>query len=188
MAKKAVKKVEKPKEEYGEEYFEGGVSNYTNYKDEPMFMQRALWLLEKLQPIKGQISILEVGCAKGFMVQALRELGANAYGLDVSEYAVNASPVKQFLTVGSITNMPFEDNQFDCIVSFDILEHLKESEVDKAVSELYRVSSKQIHSITTPEYVHGDDPTHYCMKPIEWWKDKFKGKGAFTFIKHAGEH
>ena len=183
-----MKSGESAKEIYNKDYFEGGVSNYAGYTDDPMFMQRSLWLLEKLQPIRGGISILEVGCAKGFMVKAMRELGVDAYGLDVSEYAVNSSPVKQFLTVGSITSIPFEDNKFDCIVSFDILEHLYEDEVDKAISELYRVSGKQIPSITTPEYVHGDDPTHYCIKPIDWWKDKFKNKGSFTFIKQAGEH
>ena len=32
--------------------------------------------------------VLDVGCAKGFLVEALRDRGVEAFGIDVSEYAI----------------------------------------------------------------------------------------------------
>ena len=34
-------------------------------------------------------SVLDVGCAMGYLVEALRDLGVEAYGVDVSEYAIS---------------------------------------------------------------------------------------------------
>ena len=35
-------------------------------------------------------SVLDVGCAKGFLVEALRDQGLEAFGIDISEYAVQS--------------------------------------------------------------------------------------------------
>ena len=171
---------------YDKSYFEGDGSNYVGgYKDEPLFLQLAHYIKEKTYPIKGKI--LEIGCAKGYLVKNLRELGLDAYGCDISEYAVNESPIKEFLKVGSLINLPYKGNEFEWVYSFDTLEHLHEDEVEPAIKELLRVGEKHFHSITTPEYTVGEDKTHFCMKPISWWKEKFPIYPNIV-IKHAGQN
>ena len=52
---------------------------------------------------------LDAGCAMGFLVEALRERGVEAYGVDISEYAISQvhPSVKPYCRLGSITE-PFE--------------------------------------------------------------------------------
>src|SRR5215470_14517740 len=42
-------------------------------------------VVRSLQPRK----VLDAGCAKGFLVEALWERGVEAYGIDISEYAIS---------------------------------------------------------------------------------------------------
>lgn len=169
---------------YTKDYYEGEGSNYAGYEDAPHFKQIANKLKEVFYPIEGKV--LEVGCAKGFIVKHLRDLGVDAYGCDISQYAVDNSPVKEFLKVGDMVKLPYKDKEFNWVYSFDTLEHLKPEDVDKAISELMRIGIKQYHSITTPEYSVGEDKTHYTMQPISWWKNKFPLLSNII-IKHAGQ-
>lgn len=173
--------------QYDKNYFENGtktgVSNYNGYEDSPHYKQLANYIKEKISGYGGKV--LEVGCAKGYIVKYLRDIGVDAYGYDISEYAVSVSPVKEYLKSGSIVKMPFKDKEFEWVYSFDTLEHLHPEEVERAVAELTRISNRQFHSITTPEYSVGEDKTHYSMFPIQWWKDKFP---LNAIIKHAGEN
>src|SRR5438105_293935 len=72
----------------------------------------------------GPRTVLDAGCAMGFLVEALRDRGVEAYGVDISDYAISQvrSDVKPYCKVGSITE-PL-DSKYDLIVSIEVLEHL----------------------------------------------------------------
>src|SRR3990172_9695055 len=79
-------------EQYDEAYYEGGImtgkSLYSNYRWMPeATVPMAMTIIDALKIPRGA-SVLDVGCAKGYLVKALRWLGRNAYGYDVSEYAI----------------------------------------------------------------------------------------------------
>src|SRR3954462_11620641 len=67
---------------------------------------------------------LDVGCAKGMLVQALASRGVDAHGRDISGYAVESAPpdVRARLTVTSATE-PIE-GRYDLITCVEVLEHL----------------------------------------------------------------
>ena len=67
--------------QYGESYFNGGV--YDEYKDFPAHQKR----VEKLIRIARPQSVLDVGCAYGYIVKQLLDKGIPAWGCDISEYA-----------------------------------------------------------------------------------------------------
>jgi SAM-dependent methyltransferase len=70
---------------------------------------------------------LDVGCAAGFCMAALRELGFDAYGVDVSaDIASHAIERFGFETVhiGSLDSAPFEEHTFDLITMWDVVEHV----------------------------------------------------------------
>lgn len=87
------------------------------------------------------VKILDVGCSHGLAVEQLIKMGYDAYGIDVSNTAINYCRDRGLTTcmVGSATDIPFEDNFFDIIISTDVLEHLLIEDVEKTVSEFKRV-------------------------------------------------
>jgi hypothetical protein len=155
---------------YDEEYFERGVqtgkSGYGGYYNHPLFKAIARELKGYFTPKR----VLDVGAAMGFMVQELAGLGVDAHGIDISEYAVGGCPeaVTSRLVCGRAEKLPWENGDFDLVVSFDMLEHLNETQYRAAIREMARVSSKNLlFSITTDDHVI--DQSHISVMPIEKW-------------------
>jgi len=97
--------------------------------------------------IKPGDRILDVGCAKGFMLYEIQKLvpDVEIYGFDISEYAIeNAKEeVKHLLYVGDASDsLPFDDNFFDFVFSINTLHNLYIYDFIKAVSEIERVSKQ----------------------------------------------
>ena len=101
--------------------------------------------------------VLDVGCAKGFLVKDLRDLGIDAYGVDISKYAIeHCHPeVQEFLQVSDARNLPFRDGDFDLVLSINTIHNLDREDVMKALKEMMRVSNKncfvQVDSYITPD-------------------------------------
>ena len=64
-----------------------------------MTVPMAMTMIDYIAIKRGQ-SVLDIGCAKGYLVKAMRWLGREAWGCDISDYALEkADPeVKQFLS------------------------------------------------------------------------------------------
>ena len=101
--------------------------------------------------------VLDVGCAKGFLVKDLLELGIDTYGIDVSHYALmNCEPeVVGRLQIGSAESLPFPDGSFDAVVSINTIHNLKREKCVQAVKEIERLAPGkgfiQVDSFKTPE-------------------------------------
>lgn len=143
-------------------------------------LYRAFLIKTFINPTK----VLDVGCGLGFVVYYLRKFGIEAYGIDISDYAVeHALPsVKPYIKSGSILKIPFKDNSFDLITSFDALEHIPEEQLSAAIDECTRVSKKlQFHKIFTKDtnWLKGyldRDPSHVSVLTDEWWKGLWSKK------------
>ncbi|KAK3288334.1 hypothetical protein CYMTET_4223 [Cymbomonas tetramitiformis] len=72
----------------------------------------------------------------------LRALGKNAYGVELSEIALKQDAKdllnENWVRQGSLRKLPYADNQFDAVLSADVLEHLTPDIADAVVSELVR--------------------------------------------------
>ncbi len=149
-------------------------SNYSAYEDGKQFEIRAETIRDRFQPT----SVLDVGCARGFLVGHLRAMGINANGIDISDWAVGSVPpdgLGSFLTCADVTKgLPYKDGEFDLVISQDFLEHIDEKAIPALIKEMTRVGKRQFHIITTPEYTMYGDETHVCMKPLDWWREQFK--------------
>jgi len=87
---------------------------------------------------------LDVGCAAGFVVEALRELGIDAKGVDVSQFAVEraAQGARGHVSHGDLSRrLPFRSGRFEVVTALETLEHLPPDVVPHAVAELHRVTS-----------------------------------------------
>jgi SAM-dependent methyltransferase len=119
--------------------------------------------------------VLDIGCAKGYLVYLLRQRGVEAFGVDWSQYAIGtASPdVVPFLREASAYDLPYPDRHFALAVSFDVLEHLDGSHARRALVESARVSHRQLHQINTgrlDEWAFDGDPSHCTKLTLAQWQ------------------
>lgn len=144
-------------EDFDVQYFMGswrhGKNSYTLETRREIEGRNPALIKEVFAPRK----ILDAGCGPGLLVLMLRELGLDATGVDMSEYALKTSPenVSLFLSKGSILDLPFNAEEFDLVVCREVLEHLTVLEIAQAVNELCRVSSRFVY-ITT-RFAHSPD-------------------------------
>ena len=127
---------------YGKEYFDGSREyGYGGYKYDGRWIPVAKDMIKHFN-LKEKSKVLDIGCAKGFLVKDLVDLGIDAYGLDISEYAINNSPIdiKHRLRLGSAEKLPFLDNEFDAVISINTLHNLNRDLCKQAIKEMQRVS------------------------------------------------
>jgi ubiquinone/menaquinone biosynthesis C-methylase UbiE len=108
-------------------------------------------------------SVLDIGCGHNEMVRDLRSHGLTATGVDCSCPSADV--------IASAHDLPFDDNSFDLIISFDCMEHVPEEEVEKCFSEFARTGKRMFLKIAltdTPTKIDGEG-LHSCIKSSEWW-------------------
>ena len=122
---------------FTKDYYEDGVrkhiSGYENYSWQPT---RSIPEALDIQNYFDFDTCVDYGCAKGFLVHALRILGSRAYGEDMSEYAIeNCHPaVKDYL---SLPNKKI----YDLLICKDMLEHVEEDLLFYICSNRSQISS-----------------------------------------------
>lgn len=105
-----------------------------------------------------KIKVLDVGCAEGKDMLSFVKKNPNIelYGLDIKQYDMINKDVN-FL-IGDASNMDFEDNYFDYVISIGTLEHVQPIEkLCDAIKEIDRVSKEfyiMVPAITTPYEPH----------------------------------
>ncbi|MBG0800308.1 class I SAM-dependent methyltransferase [Methylocystis sp. H4A] len=145
--------------EYGELYFDGPREyGYGGYRYDGRWRPVAKDIIAHFGLAAGA-RILDVGCAKGFLVKdlMLAEPGLEAFGLDISRYALmHCEPeVVGRLHLGSADALPFPDKSFDCVVSINTIHNFDRAGALRALREIERVSRQssfvQVDSYRTPE-------------------------------------
>lgn len=129
---------------FGREYFDGERGQgYGGYR----YDGRWVPIAERMRDFYGLgagARILDVGCAKGFLLHDFLAVapGAQVAGVDISTYAaVHAmEDVKPFIVVGSADALPFADKSFDLVVSINTVHNLERERCIRAVRETERVS------------------------------------------------
>lgn len=127
---------------FGLSYFDGDRKyGYGGYYHDDRWLPVAQDIIVHYSTWGGRI--LDVGCAKGFLVGALCSQLANAYGIDISRYAVVDCPHDGAigrLHLGSADDLPFPDKSFDLVLSINTLHNLPRPRLIKALQEMQRVS------------------------------------------------
>jgi glycosyltransferase involved in cell wall biosynthesis/SAM-dependent methyltransferase len=158
-------------ETYYWDYSGGGVPYSRSEKYWVEFFSRvAESIVETLHPRR----VLDAGCAIGLLVEALRERGVDARGVDISAWAIEQVPdhLRQFCRIGSITDEI--DGDYDLITCVEVLEHLPPSLAEAAVANLCQHAQAVLFSSTPDEF---DEPSHLNVEPSEYWSDIFLRQG-----------
>lgn len=115
-------------------------------------------------------SVLDIGTGCGYLVKVLRERGVDAWGLEISEYAVENS--HGYVLHGDVRDIPFKDGRFDLVYSQGLWEYLPESDIQKAWLEVNRVGKLQEHNIDTTNDTADWTLNFATHKPKEWWDER----------------
>ena len=122
-----------------------GLSGYERYDRDTSNANAAAYMVWKNFDVR---TTLDVGCATGFVVEALLELGMDAWGTDIAQWAIEhpAQGVPRGRLVwGDLTDrLPFKTGQFDLVTALETLEHLPPSSVPAALRELRRVTRRYL--------------------------------------------
>ena len=124
-------------------------------------------------------SVLDAGCAIGLLVEALRNRGVDAWGIDISEYAIGQVPetLKPFCAVHSVTE-PL-GRRFDLVVCIEVLEHLPRAQSELAVANLCRHADDILFSSSPEDYT---EATHFNVQPPECWAELFARQGFYRDV------
>lgn len=171
---------------YNSEYFENGIkSNISGYENYHYIPQRSLL---EAQTIIDRIEFdvaADFGAAKGFLVHALNLLGKDAYGYDISEYAiVNCMPqVKHKMKcIKDVDEIGIGSIQ-DLVIAKDVLEHLTEEEIRKTLCRFARYCRNLFVVVPLGENgvyripFYDRDITHVIRQDEEWWINIIKESG-----------
>lgn len=130
--------------EFGFEYFDGPREyGYGGYKYDGRWVSVAKEIINHFSLRPGN-RILDVGCAKGFLVKDLLLAcpGLEVFGVDISTYALKncEKDVVGRLHLGNAICLPFPDGSFDAVVSINTLHNLNRNNVIKALKEINRLA------------------------------------------------
>jgi glycosyltransferase involved in cell wall biosynthesis len=127
--------------------------------------------------IAGEIKprrVLDMGCAGGYLVQALRDRGVDAFGIHISELGpadVSPNPHPHCRIATALA--PFEE-RYDLIVCVEVLEHLTEDVGRRAIANLCRCTA-DVLLCWVPDGLAA--PAHDTARPRSWWIERFAEQG-----------
>lgn len=183
---------------FGPDYFERGpetgMSLYENYRWLPeQTIPFAATLCEQLGICEGH-RVLDFGCAKGYLVHALRLLHRDAWGADISAYALDCAPppVREFLFHGNAwRNLPY----IDMVLAKDVLEHMGRRELGTFLEAARKQSQRLWVCVPLGEhqqYVIPDmekDVTHKVREGLAWWRKTIRSHGwKVEWGRHSMPH
>lgn len=166
--------------QFDEDYYlrgkESGKSLYENYRWMPNLTLTMVRCLADHLEIEMSDVVMDFGCARGYVVRALVELGYDAYGIDISEWAISNcdDSVKDRLVLSSVNHI----GSHDWILAKDTLEHVPEEEIYGTLTAIASAARKGVF-IVVPLSSDIDDPyvvpdyekdiTHQIRWPMMAW-------------------
>lgn len=174
------------KEKYGSDYFHGVGSNYPTAGYESTSLMHFQGYVDFVLSLSGyNIKWLDVGCAYGVLVNYAYKAGIDAYGVDVSNYAVRKGrkifpEISDRLLVCGVENLLelFDKESLDVISLLEVLEHLHYPKQSLTlVSQVVKKGGYLL--ITTPvlKSTQDKDETHVNIRSLKYWTQTLKELG-----------
>ncbi|MCQ2493249.1 MAG: methyltransferase domain-containing protein [Lachnospiraceae bacterium] len=170
----------KEEQYYNKEYYDkylGSMPYAHGYGWEEIFGRYAARIKNEIAPKR----TLDVGCAIGFMVEALHDIGVEAYGIDISEYAISQvrEDIKPFCRVKDAT-LDIEE-KYDLITCIEVVEHLDMKDAVKTIEQMCKAADDIIFSSTPFDY---NEESHISVNSPEYWAQIFAYNGFYHDVDY----
>ncbi len=150
----------------------------------------------ELYNLPEKAKILDIGCGKGYLLFDFLKILPNAeiHGIDISDYAIENSKeeIKGMLSVGNSTNLPYEDNYFDLVISINTLHCLEAPNLFESLKEVERVGKAHKYicvesyrnEVEKANLLYWQVSCEAFNTPSEWlwWFDLTGYSGDYSFI------
>ncbi len=168
--------------QFGEMYFDGPREyGYGGYRYDGRWVPVARDIVSRFD-LKPGMRVLDVGCAKGFLVKDLMIVcpGLEAFGLDISTYALtHCDPATVGrLHLGTMEHLPFPDDSFDAVLSINTVHNLGRQGCTRALQEIVRVVRDPAKCFVQVDAYRSDEEKalfeSWCLtaetylRPAEW--------------------
>ena len=158
-------------------YFDGGgkVGGYARegYWDYPVHEVTARHVLARKPE-----SVLELGCARGYVLKRLHDAGVTINGIEISKHCYMTRVCQGIWNIDLCktpwpTYPVYKDQVYDMCFSAATLEHVPEGYVPAVIREMARTCKRGLHGIDFGHKDDGFDKTHCTLRPKEWWEEIF---------------
>lgn len=182
--------------EYAYDYWDGDRKyGYGGYRYDGRWRSVARKMAEYYH-LKPGHKVLDVGCGKAHLLYELTQEvpGLIVNGIDISEYALEHAKeeVRDRIQYGQAQQIPFEDHEFDLVISLTTLHNLKVYDLKKAIKEIGRVGKG--NSYIMVESFRNDSEevnmlywqltcaSYYSVDEWEWLYNEWGYTGDYSFI------
>ena len=174
---------------FGKEFFDGDRRHgYGGFSYHSRFWEPVVSTFQKHFDLTAESFLLDVGCAKGFMIHDLAALipGITVKGVDISQYAIDNAiqDMIPHVQVANTNNLPFADNAFDVVISINTIHNLEKEECAQALQEIERVSrGKSFITVDAfrneeeKELMYAWNLTAKTIMHVDEWKTFFREVG-----------
>jgi len=135
------------------------LTGYGGYYYHPRFWTDTVRRFRDHYDLAPNASVLDIGCAKGFMMHDFKILmpEMNIRGVDVSQYAFDNAieDMKPFIDIGDAKDLPYDNDSFDLVISINAIHNLPLEECKKSLREIERVARK--HAFITVDAWRNDE-------------------------------
>lgn len=141
---------------------------YTTCYQDPAYRMgwsRKQKCIDDVRRMQRGASYLDVGCGRGEMVEYALRYGIVARGVEIVPDLCGEGVLRT-----DVCNLPLKDGEFDYVSCYDVLEHLSENRVFKALDELFRVAKHEFFMTTNDlSSQHHGLELHLTRRPRNWW-------------------
>jgi SAM-dependent methyltransferase len=154
---------------YDAAYFNDGTkSNYAPYGPGDWADWLAAMVVGGLNPR----SVLDVGCAYGYMVERYRKAGTTAWGFDISSYAIGESVAPDWVWQGDAADAAAYRLDVDLLTATELPEHLVPDQVRAFLSHALVHAERALLLIAIEDGTDhfAGDLSHVNIQPMSWWE------------------
>jgi len=183
---------------FEKDFFDGDRKvGYGGFNYNPKYWTKVVKDIYNYYKLKSGDRILDVGCAKGFMLYDFLKLDSklNVFGIDISNYAIDKciESLKGQLKKENATSLPYPDKYFDLVISINTLHNLDGEDLIVAFNQITRVTKKNSYIVLDAysnekekEELVNWNLTAKTIKHVDDWKNFFKKinfRGDFYWFK-----
>jgi SAM-dependent methyltransferase len=159
---------------YGSNYFASHCGPFPYDRSHPHWAQFFGRIADELVRLFRPRRVFDAGCAHGFLVEALWDRGVEAWGRDISEFAISQvrPDVRPYCSVGNLVDRI--EGRFDLVVCIEVLEHMTEENGSRAIANMAAVADRIVFSSSPDDFA---ESTHVNVRPAIYWMRLFAVNG-----------